>query len=565
MNWRRKVLVIAGVAAAMALMSTLAGTAWGQGAQTPQVKEVGREQIDAVIEVAVRNIVGEQRADGRWAMGDWAGKPPSEWDMGTTALAMLALQHSGNKRPETQQAIKQGLAYILQHPPSAKTYTAGLMEQVLYTADARAYASRIGVYGWMLCSGQRLTSPAPGGWGYFLPEPPGDWATQGPKAFAKPVGDRWSDNSNAQFAILGLVYAEKAGYQVPRAVWQRAREYYVDGQQRDGGWSYQSRSYPKPTSYEGGPPERSTMSMTLAGTVSIYLCDEALADKDHKQCETRAPNRSHEAGLKWIEGHWRPKEMTPYGWYACERLGMLMGYSEFGGHDWYQEGTQQLMADWSWMKEGSDNAFVVLFLSRGRTPVIINKLKREGDWNLHRYDISHLVEHLSSYYSVPAQWRIVTLDAKTEQLAKAPILWMSGHEALKFTAEEKAKLKEYVERGGTILAEDCCSKKPFDESFRAILKELWPEKELRELPKTHMIYTNFGKLANPPTLMGLTTGGEDGRLGVIYIPNGISCRWEVGGSGTKSALDAGANIYLYVNKMHREKQSQPRAPRRSSG
>ena len=39
------------------------------------------------------------------------------------------------------------------------------------------------------------------------------------------------------------------------------------------------------------------MSMTLAGTVSSYLCEEALADKSRKQCAGPTENKAHEAGF----------------------------------------------------------------------------------------------------------------------------------------------------------------------------------------------------------------------------------------------------------------------------
>jgi hypothetical protein len=296
------------------------------------------------------------------------------------------------------------------------------------------------------------------------------------------------------------------------------------------------------------------MKMTLAGTVSVYLCDEALADKSHKQCKTPAVDKSHEAGMKWISEHWaNPIYWAGYGCYSMERLGILVGYSELGGHDWYQEGVPAMMFNIKHPPavDTVETSFAVLFLSRGRNPIIINKLKRDGDWNLHRFDIKNLVEHISGPWQIPSQWRIVTLEAKMDLLLKTPILWISGHQALKFTAEEKAKLKEYVEKGGTILGEDCCSQKPFDESFRALLKELWPEGNLVELPKEHGIYGMMHKGTTKPELMGMALDKGQGRLGVIYIPHGISCKWEVGGSEARNSMDAGECIYLYVDQQHK--------------
>ena len=528
--------------------------------------DVSRPEIEKAIDTGVDLLISLQAEDGSWAFEPKAGKSAKaeSWRVGNTALSVLALQHARSKRNDAHMAIKKGLDYILQHPPEPQTYSAGLVMQCLYSdgPKKRLNSKYISAYAWMLCSGQKTSGVVKGSWRYELPSPRPQWQARGLGPLATPIQPRASDNSNSQFGILGLVYAQKAGFQVPREVWIRARDHYMRSQHDDGGWDYQSDAYRQES--PKGPRETSpTMNMTLAGTVSVYLCDEMLADKRHRQCKAPEPNESHEKGLKWITDHWRPR-LNAYGWYACERLGMLIGYSDFGGHDWYQEGAAQFVGAMNKVGDASLNhgrsaniAFVVLFLSRGRNPIIINKLKREGDWNLHRYDLKNLVDHVSGPWQHPSQWRIITLDASIEQLLKVPILWISGHEALTFDEAQKEKLKEYVDRGGTILGEACCSKKAFDASFRELVKELWPECELTTLPKTHAIYTQFRRVKHKPALMGMALEEGQGRLGVIYLPHGISCRWEVGGAGAKGWLDVGACIYLYVDKIGKRMRTEP--------
>ena len=554
----RKAIVIA-AAACMILAGGSLGTLNGRPCSALWA-EVSREQIEEAIDRGVVYLVSQQGEDGHWVYHPNAATTMSEYDVGHTALAVLALQHSGSKRAEVQLAIKKGMSYILQQQPEPKTYSTGLIMQALYADSATEHGGPVSAYAWMLCAGQKRDGAQLGSWCYDLPR-----IRQG----GDPVGlmnspppGRASDNSNSQFGILGLTYAQKAGFQVPRIIWERARQHYIATQGKDGGWPYTWPAEHEELHMAPGGGQ-STMTMTLAGTVSSYLCEEMLADKSHKQCETPAVDASHEAGLKWIGDNWanvRGEMWGAYGWYGCERLGMLIGYSDFGGHDWFQEGAPGMMGamgqDVYPMGAVGNTSFAVLFLARGRNPIIINKLKREGDWNLHRFDISHLIDYISGPGQKPCQWRIVTLNVPVDYLLKVPILWISGHEALQFTPEEKQKLKEYVERGGTILAEDCCSKKPFDESFRAMLKELWPESDLVDLPKTHAIYTSYRKLTSPPRLMGLALEKGQGRFGVLYIPNGISCRWEVGGVGAKPVMDAGMDIYLYVDKVSKQMRAE---------
>ena len=262
-------------------------------------------------------------------------------------------------------------------------------------------------------------------------------------------------------------------------------------------------------------------------------------------------NPAVEAGLKWI-GDRGPRADDPYTLYAIERLGIMTGLSEFGGVDWMEEGAKRLSTgNWPDGRDGqrSSTAFAVLFLARALEPIIFYKLKRRGDWNNDRYDVKHLTEYISVKFQYPKQWRIVTLEAPVSHLLKVPAIFINGHEALDFTDEEKAKLKEYVERGGTIYGMACCGKKPFDDSFRALVAELWPENSLQKLPKNHTIFTNPRPLQSKPPLEGMAMKNGQGRLGVIYSPVDLCCKWHKGGKRAKKHFDVGANIYFYISKV----------------
>ena len=86
---------------------------------------------------------------------------------------------------------------------------------------------------------------------------------------------------------------------------------------------------------------------------------------------------------------------------------------------------------------------------------------------------------------------------------------------------------------------------------------MWPESSLNDLPKTHPIYTHFRELDQNPKLMGMALARGQGRLGVIYIPHGFSCIWEVGGKKAAKWLDVGACIYLYVDKISSRLRPEP--------
>jgi len=494
-------------------------------------------EMRRAIDQGVDYLISEQQADGSWPYSvSWVGP----YNVGMTALCTLALAHT--RLPKTTAAVHRGLSYVTQQKYEPTTYTVGLVEMLLFENAAAQHRKRIDRYGWMTVMSQKREGIQEGSWGYNLVDPQ-ELAAQGVRGVPDAPRGR-SDNSNTQFGVLALWYARRAGYQVPRKCWRRVKKHYETTQNDDGGWPYTGAAYNRSIKR---PPSNSRMSMTAASTISLFLADEALASYDHHQCKMTPENPAVERGMKWVGEH--APGGTEYTWYATERLGILTGRSEFGGKNWMEAGATALVrGNWTHSRAGrrSATAFAVLFLARALEPIIVNKLKRKGDWNNDRYDVKHLTEYIGEKFQYPKQWRIVTLEASVDELLKVPTLYMNGHEALEFTDDEKAKLKAYVDRGGTLFGMACCGRKEFGQSFRALVAELWPENRLTPLPKTHHIYTNPRPLLTKPRIEGMALEKGQGRLGVIYSPHDMCCRWHMGGTRAKGVFDVGANVYFYV-------------------
>src|SRR5206468_126277 len=67
--------------------------------------------------------------------------------------------------------------------------------------------------------------------------------------------------------------------------------------------------------------------------------------------------------------------------FGYERVGEASGLTHFGNHKWFAEGAKFLLStqqdDGSWpgsLAGNIDTAYALLFLSRGRSPVVIQKL-----------------------------------------------------------------------------------------------------------------------------------------------------------------------------------------------
>jgi hypothetical protein len=482
---------------------------------TAQMPAEVAKGVDALIKSHIEQLIKSQAEDGHWN---------HEYEVGMTALVALALKHSND--PHGAVATAKAVSYIVQHRTEFKTYSAGMVLSTLFMFDPRANARVIDRYAAVLVKSQIL-SGQPGMFSYDLV---GDVTQKLP--------DR-GDNSNTQFGVLGLLYAQRAGFQVPARVWENLRDHYTKTQNTDGGWGYLVGN-------------GSTQNMTLAGTVSLYIAEEQLTLGTTAGYVMTPPSRPAEAAMKWVGSNFTTG-LESYGLYALERLGILTGRGEFDGHYWYEEGARQVISHGGAPQPDkygdASTAFLILFLSRGKEPIIINKLKYYGDWDTSHYDVKHITEYMSDRMQNPMQWRVVTLDSKIEDLLKVPILHYNGIKGAAFTDEEKVKIRDYVLKGGVLMAQACSNTpdvKAFDEPFRALMDECFPEGKLEELPADHPMFENPKKLKDPPKVFVIKFGG---RIGVIYLPKSLTLDWHRAGGASKPSFDAGINIITFVLKQ----------------
>jgi len=386
------------------ITSVLLGFGWGERASA----QVTSADINQAIERGVKWLRTRRLADGSW--------PYRANSDGATALCVYALLVTGV--PADDPAVEEGIRYFIRVPPQ-HTYTVALNILALTRADPRRYRARIAECAQYLARAQQSGPGASGMWTYTQPQ-----------------GNR-GDNSNTQFAMLGLYEALRAGVMVPSRVLTQADAHYTRSQSRDGGWGYTASS-------------RSTGSMTAAGVASLHILGSSLYARP-RVCGQYSYDRRIAAGLKWLADHFRVDQNPGgghhfYYLYALERAGMLSGLKFFGTHDWYREGAEYLVRRQS--RSGSwgnivDTSFALLFLAKGKIPVLINKLKWRGDWNNDRHDAEHLCEFVGEHFEQTVGWQVVRLQDGMSVLRQAPILYFNGHGALTFTQAEKDILRDY--------------------------------------------------------------------------------------------------------------------------
>ena len=481
--------------------------------------QITDDRVLESMQAGVKFILSKQEKNGSWPDYDYSSYPT-----GVTSLCTLALLNAGMEPDD--RPIANALNYIRKQTRLERTYTVALQTIVLCTASPKVDGLQIRQnVAWLQAAQITTDGKSKGAWGY----------SKG--------GDR-GDPSNAQFALLALYEADRAGVAVKDSTWRLAVEYWKRIQNDNGSFKY-------------GFEHPATGSMTCAGIGSLIISsgqvselDASVVDGEVQCCGGEGTiDDSIERAFDWLGKSFSVSRNPAsaqvegltgryhyYYLYALERVGRLAGRRFIGGHDWYREGAELLLASqdslsgfWNGENQLTATAFSVLFLSKGRRPVLISKIKRQpdDDWNRHRHDVSHLTQYVEKRWKQDMTWQVVDLAAATaEDLWQSPVLFISGRDALDVVESEKEALKSYIQLGGFVFAENCCEGDGFDRDFRALMRELFPESELELLPKDHAIWFAEQKV-NPKHLRPLLGLQACCRTGVVYCPENLSCFWEL--------------------------------------
>jgi hypothetical protein len=171
---------------------------------------------------------------------------------------------------------------------------------------------------------------------------------------------RGEDNSNTQFALLGLWAARRHDVPTEYSL-QLAQRRFAKHQNEDGGWGYLTYRKTKDT-------------MTCAGLIGVAMGHGVSAElgKDKAKMQDAAIQK----GLRSLgRAIGTPGQPNLYFLWSVERVAMLYDLKTIGGKDWYAWGSKALLAtqqaDGSWTdgqypgaNEFSDTCFALLFLKR---------------------------------------------------------------------------------------------------------------------------------------------------------------------------------------------------------
>jgi hypothetical protein len=137
-----------------------------------------------------------------------------------------------------------------------------------------------------------------------------------------------------------------------------------------------------------------------------------------------------------------------------------------------------------------------------------------GDWYSNPSSIPNLLKGLRERTPVVVrdltEARVELLD---ESLFSYPFLYMNGHGEVRFSGSEAERLREYLERGGFLWADDNYG---MDRSFRRELAKVFPETELVELPFSHDLFRSFYELPDGTPKIHEHDGKPAQALGIFH-------------------------------------------------
>lgn len=521
------------------------------------------EQVETALKRAVDYLYSIQDDKGTWE--EVPARDPKgvaqdvrngQWG-GMTALATYSLLAAGEK--PTDPRLQKAIAFLEKADEMQGIYALGLRAQVwsflpLSDEVRRAIRRDVDLFA--------RSCDATGRFGYMA-------------KFRNNDDLVVPHNSTSQYGVLGMWACEEAsaGVEISNNFWLKVEKGWQACQGRDGGWHYMptvpnSNLPAKLPDGDNAQWEGATGTMTAAGIATLFITQDYLRANDGIECKGNITNANIEAGLAWMAKNYTPEWKDGYFLYGLERIGVASGIKYFGKYDWYQTGSDALVnsqtgqGSWLGLRGSSavNTSFGILFLVRGRAPVVINKLQYDitrekakpvvGPWNQRPRDVANITRYLGKKTERDVNWQIVNLESTPEALLEAPILYIAGNKPLAFTSQELTVLRQYVERGGLILGHADGGSQAFAASFRSLIKELFPNATARDLPAEHVIYTNQSYLRSAwrtkPRLEGWSNGVRELALLFPYDDQARQWQMRMHQADKASYSEIMANIYLYA-------------------
>lgn len=167
----------------------------------------------------------------------------------------------------------------------------------------------------------------------------------------------------------------------------------------------------------------------------------------------------------------------------------------------------------------------------------------------------HFLRRAEKDSAISTSRRLHSVKLSSDEIYNFPLLVMTGEGEFELLAEERENLRQFIERGGFLLASAGCSSDEWDRSFRREMAKTFADRELKPLANDHLVFHTAydvnkleAKHGTPKPLAGLHFGT---RLGVLYSQDGLNDTSNTqgccccGGNEITNAEEINVNILVY--------------------
>ncbi len=167
----------------------------------------------------------------------------------------------------------------------------------------------------------------------------------------------------------------------------------------------------------------------------------------------------------------------------------------------------------------------------------------------------HFLRRAEKDSAISTSRRLHSVKLASEEVYNFPLLIMTGEGEFTLLESERKILREFIERGGFLLASAGCSSQEWDRSFRSEMAKVFQDKELKPIQQDHLVFHTAydikdlqAKHGTPKPLTGIHFGT---RLGVLYSQDGLNDTSNTkgccccGGNEISNAEEINVNILVY--------------------
>ncbi|MFP4053865.1 MAG: DUF4159 domain-containing protein [Phycisphaerae bacterium] len=494
----------------------------------------------------LKYLYATQKADG-----SWSAPQAQQYAGGLESLALLAALETGAKPADAPFA--RGLKYVMELQPNT-VYARSMRVLLLTRLDPNAHAEAIAEDARWIARQQNTRN---GGWGYGPTHP----TTMQDRTYA--------DSSNTMLAVHALSEAHLAGAKIPAATWERAREFWADSQNADGGWGYLppgGRTFRvKPSSYG---------TTVAGGMLNLLELTDQWARGNPIPGEAPPTKKTFAPAADWMHKNYVSAKIPQYIWgsntvyyyyylHALAQAANNMGTRRFGKTAWVEDVLGELLSqqlrDGSWIgPEPGDvrqarptgdgpvcTALAMLTLHEAARPVLLNRLRFQAEFTGEFRDAASAARWYSGHVR-PVTWRWVTSQSPLGTLREAPLLYLNATENVSLDEKVSARLRAFVQCGGTLLVQGRQGDSDFNRQLIDFLKGIFPKLSAQVFADDHPVFTAEFPIprASRPRLVGL---GDGWQVRVVVATSDLSGALH---SGSEQREDAAgrfiANLALYA-------------------